>query len=306
MPPAVPRLTRTTLQVPVRGSAAHWDYGTGVVPVPGTGEVLLTPPSAASRSPWLRLGVATGELHVGSGMPGPMRDVLVPRSGPDRRWWVLGTYGVGRVDPTGPSSVHDVVRTGIGRYPNRLLDLGEHVGVATDLSPMLVLLPVAGGDPVGRLRMPRPGPAVDLGDGVVRVLAVRTGTAYDVDTGRRKVVRKHDIPVGKGPRIVGGVAHYLAGDPVALVTLDPRTLEVRTAGPPPQPEPVEVLGAGADGSLVVSSMTGFALVDPATGASLAEHVEPRGLAGAGMVTGTSTVVLPTREDPVGTVALVSW
>ena len=304
----MPSLTRSTLQVPVRGSAAHWDYGTAIVQVPGTSEVLLTPPSAASRSPWLRLDVATGELVAGSGMPGPMRDVLVPRTGRNRRWWVLGTYGVGRVDPSDPT-VRDVLRTGIGKYPNRLVDLGDHLAIASDLSTMVVLVPVEGGPPVGRLRLPRPGRAVDLGDGLVRVFSPRSGAAYDVDTARLKVVGKHDIPAGKGDRVAGGSVVYLVGErgrPRTLTSLDPVDLTARTVGRFAGTEAVEVLGAGQDGSLVVTTMTGFSVLDAASGAVLATHEEARGLVGAGMVTGTSTVVLATREQPVGTLALVSW
>ena len=39
---------------------------------------------------------------------------------------------------------------------------------------------------------------------------------------------------------------------------------------------------------------------------VAEHVEPGGIVGAGMVHGHNTVALAMASDPLGTLALVSW
>jgi hypothetical protein len=343
-PRGLPTLVRTTVQLPVKGAAAHWSYGTAVLARPGTTEVLLTLPSAAARTPWARLDVADRAVHVGTSMPGPLRAAYFPETEADPRWWVLGLHGVVRVDPDDPATVHDVVRQGIGRYPRRMFGLGRsHLAVGTDLSGNVVLLSKESGRPVGRLRLPWAGTSVVVDDALVRVFAPRQGTAYDVDPVRLKVVRRHRIPAGKGERLVGDVLHYLAGDvtevpivsastpptpgvPVVigdgvggtagttlvareLLGVDVRTLEVSGPGGHALavvPTAVEVLGIDAQGCLAVGTPDGFALVDPGSGALLAEHVEPRGIVGAGMVPGRNAVVLATSSAPLGTVALLTW
>lgn len=344
-PQRMPELVRTTIQVPVRGGAAHWSYGTAIVGRPGTTEVLLTLPSAASRTPWARLDLASGELGSGSGMPGPLRCVYFPEAGEDPRWWVLGLHGVGRVNPEDPSAVHDVVRTGIGRYPNRLFSLGAaHLAVGTDLSGNVVLLSKASAAPVGRLRLPKGSTSRTEADGLIRVFAPREGRVYDVDPVRLKVVRRHTIPCGKGERLIGETLFYLAGEitpirvladgeapqpgvPVVLghgagttvgttvvarelVGVNVHTLQLTSIGPhgsvPVPADAVEVLGVDREARLVVSTRDGFVLVDAGSGAMLAEHVEPGGLVGAGMAQGGNTVALATASDPLGTLALVSW
>lgn len=342
----MPALARTTVQIPVRGGAAHWSYGTAIVGRPGTTEVLFTLPSAASRTPWARLDLASGELGSGTGMPGPLRCVHFPETGEDPRWWVLGLHGVGRVHPEDPSAVHDVVRAGIGRYPNRLFSLGAaHLAVGTDLSGNVVLLSKATAAPVGRLRLPKGGTSLTQAEGVVRVFAPREGKVYDVDPVRLKVARRHKIPAGKGERLVGETLFYLAGEitpirvlapgeapqpgvPVvlghgagttvgatvvarALVSLDVHTLQPTSIGPHGSvsmpANAVEVLGVDREARLVVSTRDGFILVDTESGAVLAEHVEPGGLVGAGMAQGSNTVALAIATgEPLGTLALVSW
>jgi hypothetical protein len=344
-PQPMPELARKTIQVPVKGGAAHWSDGTAIVGRPGTTEVLLTLPSAASRTPWARLDLAGDALEPGSGMPGPLRAAYFPDRGDDPRWWVLGLYGVGRVDPDDPTAVRDVVRTGIGRYPSRMFSLGDdHVAIGTDLSGNVVVLSRTSGKPVGRLRLPKGRTSWVATDGLVRVFAPREGKVYDVDPTRMKVVRRHGIPCGKGERLAGKTMFYLSGEvtpirvlaegetpqagvPVvlgegvgsavgttvrarALIGLDVDTLElVATGSPDGVPVPlnaVEVLGTDHDGRLVVSTQDGFLLVDAGTGAILAEHIEPGGLVGAGMADGHSTVALATMSDLLGTLALVSW
>lgn len=341
----MPELARMTVQVPVTGGAAHWSYGTAIVGRPGTTEVFLTVPSAASRAPWARLDLASGELSSGSGMPGPLRSVYFPEAGEDPRWWVLGLYGVGRVHPEDPSGVHDVVRAGIGRYPNRFFSVGAaHLAVGTDLSGNVVLLSKASGEPVGRLRLPKGSTSRVEADGLIRVFAPREGKVYDVDPVRLKVVRRHQIACGKGDRLIGETLFYLAGEitpirvlakgeapqpgvPVVLghgagtrvgatvvarelVGVNVRTLQPTGIGPlgsvPVPAEAVEVLGVDREARLVVSTRDGFVLVDAGSGAMLAQHVEPGGLVGAGMAQGSNTVALATASHPLGTLALVSW
>ena len=344
-PQRMPELARTTVRVPVRGGAAHWSDGTAVIGRPGTTEVLLTLPSAASRTPWARLDLASGELVAGSGMPGPLRSVYFPDAGEDPRWWVLGLYGVGRVHPDDPSAVRDVVRTGIGRYPNRLFSLGAaHLAVGTDLSGNAVVLSKASAEPVGRLRLPKGSTSCTEADGLIRVFAPREGTVYDVDPVRFKVVRRHRIPCGKGERLIGQTLFYLAGEttpirvlaegsvpqpgvPIVLgdgagstvgatvvagelVGVNVHTFELASIGPhgsvPVPANAVEVLGVDCETRLVVSTKDGFLLVDAGSGAMLAEHVEPGGLVGAGMAQGYNAVALATASDPLGTLALASW
>ena len=341
-PQPMPALTRATVQAPVRGGAAHWAYGTAVVNRPGTTEVLLTVPSAASRAPWARLDVAGGDLVAGSGMPGPLRSAL-PGDDPDS-WWVLGLHGLGRIHADDPTVVRDVVRTGIGRYPRRLVALGpDLLAVGTDLSGNVVLVSTASGQPVGRLRLPQADLSYATSGGLVRVFAPRAGRAYDVDPAGPTVMRRHRIPVGKGAALAGGTLYYLAGEarpilvlapgepaqpgvPVvvgdgagtavgsavvasAVVGIDAETLapvEIGPRGVAVSENAVEVLGVDREGRLVVTTRNGFALVDPASGAVLAEHLEPSGLAGAGLVPAHDTVVLATLGEPLGTIALVSW
>lgn len=344
-PQRTPDLTRETVQAPVKGAAAHWAYGTAVVARPGTTEVLLTLPSAASRTPWARLDLADRALRLGSGMPGPLRSVHFPDDGEDPRWWVLGLHGLGRVDPDDPAVVHDVVRTGIGRYPKRLLGLGaDHLAVGTDLSGNVVVLAKATAEPVGRLRLPKGSTSYMGADGLVRVVAPREGRVYDVDPVRLKTVRRHRIPCGKGERLVGGTLYYLAGEvtpirvlgegmdpppgvPVVVgdgvgsavastlvarevVAVDAHTLEPVDVGPsggvPVPANAVEILGADRAGHLVIGTREGFLLVDPGSGAILAQHIEVGGVAGAGMVDGDNVVALATASEPLGTIALVSW
>lgn len=345
-PQRMPVLARTTVQVPVRGGAAHWSYGTAIVGRPGTTEVLFTLPSAASRTPWARLDLASGELGSGSGMPGPLRCVHFPEVGEDPRWWVLGLHGVGRVDPEDPSAVHDVVRTGVGRYPNRLFSLGAtHLAVGTDLSSNVVLLSKASAAPVGRLRLPKGSTSLTQAEELMRVFAPREGKVYDVDPVRLKVARRHTIPCGKGERLVGETLFYLAGEitpirvlapgeapqpgvpvvlgqgagttvgatvvPRELVSVNVHTLQLTGIGPhgsvPVPANAVEVLGVDREERVVVSTRDGFILVDSRSGAVLAQHVEPGGLVGAGMAHGSNTVVLATATSkPPGTLALVSW
>ncbi|MGN6129153.1 MAG: hypothetical protein ACTHOK_02315 [Nocardioidaceae bacterium] len=341
----MPELVRTTVEVPVRGGAAHWSYGTAIVGRPGTTEVLFTLPSAASRTPWARLDLASGELGSGSGMPGPLRFVHFPEVGEDPRWWVLGLHGVGRVHPEDPSTVHDVVRTGIGRYPNRLFSVGAaHLAVGTDLSGNVVLLSKTSTEPVGRLRLPKGSTSCSEAEGLIRVFAPREGKVYDVDPVRLKVARRHKIPCGKGERLIGETLFYLAGEitpirvlaegeapqpgvPVVLghdvgatvgatvvareiVGVNVHTLQLTSIGPhgsvPVPARAVEVLGVDRDAHLVVSTQDGFVLVDAGSGAMLAEYVEPGGLVGAGMAQGSNTVALATASKPLGTVALMSW
>lgn len=344
-PQRMPALVRSTIQLPVRGAAAHWSYGTAVIGRPGTSEVLLTTPSAASRAPWARLNLVSGELFPGSGMPGPLRSVYFPGPGEDPRWWVLGLHGLGRVHPADPSTVHDVVRTGIGRYPNRLFSVGDaHLAVGTDLSGNVVLVSKASPEPVARLRLPKASTSLATADGLLRVFAPREGRAYDVDLATLKVARRHQIPRGKGDRLIDATLFYLAGDatpirvltpdavpqpgvPVvlgdgagatvgttvvarALVGINVHTLERVTIGltgnVPVPANAVELLGVDRQARLVVSTQEGFLLIDVESGSVLAEHVEPGGLVGAGMAESTNTVALATLGGPLGTLALVSW
>lgn len=343
-PQPTPDLVRRTVQAPVRGGAAHWSDGTAIVGRPGTTEVFFTLPSAASRTPWARLDIDGDVVVAGSGMPGPLRAVAFPDAGEDGWWWVLGLHGIGRVDPEDPAAVRDVVRSGIGRYPRHLFGLGPgHLAIGTDLSGNVVLLSKSSAEPEGRLRLPKASTSRAAADGLVRVFAPREGKAYDVDPAGLKVARRHTIPSGKGERLVGDTLYYLAGEvrpirvlgpgsaaepgvPVVLgdgagstvgsavvahelIGLDFDTLDPVGIGPRRVPVPanaVEVLGADCAGRLVVSTKAGFILVDAGSGAVLAEHVEPGGLAGAGMSQGHNTVVLATMSDPLGTLALVSW
>lgn len=335
-------LSETVVALPVRGGSAHWDYGTSVIPVPGTSGVLLSPPSAASRAPFAVVDLDAGDVAVGSGMPGYLRDAhFPPADSDDPRWWLLGLHGVGRLAPGG-RTVEDVVRTGIGRYPRRLVPLdGSRMGIGTPLSPNIIVVP--GGERTIRLRAPRAAVSVPLGDGRVRIFAPETGKALDVDTTLMKTVRRHEIPVGRGARIIDDVLVYLSGEAVPLrvlssdetptpgvpvvvgsgadvgavvggtvvarrlVGIGVTTLEPAAEIPPlgVGPDAVEVLGRDADGNLAISDGRGFGLVSPAS-TVLAHHQEPRGIVGAGMLPGRNVVALASRREPLGSLVVVRW
>jgi hypothetical protein len=293
-------LTVSLVELPVSGASAHWSYGTAVVAVPGTSQVILTPPSAASAAPWVLLDTATLTVAVGSGMPGPLRGAVFA---PDGRWWVAGLYGVGRLEPGG-TKVEDVVRDGLVRYPNRLLPLGDDVVLGSDLSPNVSVLTA---DPISRMRLARADHAVGVGDRV-RVFAPRAGRVYDVDPTTRKVVRRHSVMSGKGGRLLDGRYVYLGSPevgPTYVRRVDVRSLAEGMPLPAP-PGCVEVLGADQAGRLVVSQQDAFVVLDDTTGQELARHEEPRGMVGAGLAAGRNAVVLATTREPLGTVAVVSW
>lgn len=289
--------------LPVRGAAAHWDYGTAVVGVPGTSQVLLTPPSAASSAPWALVDLATYDVTTGTGMPGPLRGAVFRETG---AWWVAGLYGAGRLFP-GSDRVTDVVREGLVRYPNRLVALGEHVVLGSDLTPNVSVLTT---DPVARMRLARADASVPIDDGRVRVLAPRAGKAYDVDPAARRTVRRHDLVPGRGGRLVGTTFAYVAGPaggPWRVRRVEATTLaELPGADLPLDDSAVEVLGTDGQGRVVVSRRDGFMLLDPASGEEVAQHGEPRPIRGAGMVPGLDAVALASGREPLGTVVVVRW
>lgn len=318
--------------LPAKGIPGGWSYGTAVAALPGTRSVVLSLPSAGSRSPWCAVDLDFGHVTKGTGMPGPFRQLVVPpdETGDPRRPWVLGSHGVGRleIDADRPT-VSGVVRKGIGTYPNRM----EHyrpglLAVGHPHRDSVVLLSTTDGVVVKRLRASG-SPAYGLPDGLLRMVSFHHGRAYDVDTAAHRVVRRHELPSGKGARLVGEELVALVGErrpfqvstaagpeevafpggwavaATELVSYDAETLAVRHRAALPE-ETVEVLGRDAAGRIVVGHRRGISILVPPTYAEVGRFDTDRVIVGAGMVPGTNLAAVVPNDPREPVLEMLRW
>lgn len=315
--------------LPCKPHPATWAYGTSVIALPDTQSVVLSLPSAGSRSPWCIVDLRFGHVTPGTSMPGPFRAMVAPEDGvEDRRPWVLGIYGVGRLDATGARpTVTDVVRKGIGTYPSTLVDYAPDIlAIGHKQVDSVVLLSRRDGTRIKRLRASG-YPAYRLPNGLLRMVAFHYGRACDVDTEKHRVVKRHELPYGAGSRLVGDGLITLVGERnklrvftaggteevdfpggwavegTELVVLDPVTLEVRHRATAPVGA-VEVLGQDAAGRVVVSRSRGLSVLAAPTFAEVGSFDAERDLIGAGMVPGANlAAVIPNEREHDGLIAL---
>lgn len=315
--------------LPTKPGPGSRGYGTAVAALPGTRSVVLALPSAGSRSPWCVVDLDFGQVTKGTGMPGPLRELVVPEEPGDGRPWVLAIHGLGRLEVDGDRpTVSEVVRTGIGTYPATLTDYASGVlAVGHPHRDWVVLVSTADGSVLKRLRASG-SPAYRLPEGLLRMVSFHHGRAYDVDTDRHRVVRRHQVPHGKGARLVdGGTVVALAGEPYPyqvvtpdgidevsfpggwqvsaahVLAIDAHTLEVRHRAGAPD-DAVDVLGQDAAGRLVVGRHGGLSILAPPTYAEVGRFDVDGQLAGAGMVPGRNlAAVVPNRSGDPALLAL---
>jgi hypothetical protein len=316
-------------RVPLPGKpmVGGWSYGTAVAHLPGTRSVVLTLPSGGSRSPWCAVDLDFGHVTKGTSMPGPLRELVVPDDADDARPWVLGIHGLGRLElATDRPTVADVVRKGVGTYPATLVDYAPGLlAVGHPHRDSVVLVSTADGSVLKRLRASG-SPAYRLPDGLLRMVTFHHGRAYDVDTDRHRVVRRHELPPGKGARLVDGSVVALVGErrPLQVMTatgaeevtfpggwsvpsaevvaLDALTLAVQHRATAPD-DAVGVLGRDAAGRVVVGRHGGLSILVPPTYAEVGRFDTGR-IAGAGMVPGTNlAAVLPNAPTEPALLAL---
>ena len=318
-------ISNRTLALPAKAVPGGWSYGTAVAALPGTRSVVVSLPSAGSRSPWCAVDLAFGHVTRGTGMPGPLRQLVVPEdSSGDRRPWVLAIHGLGRLElDTDRPTVSEVIRKGIGTYPATLVEYAAGVlAVGHPHRDSVVLVSTADGSVIKRLRASGSVGYV-LPDGLLRMVSFHHGRAYDVDTDAHRVVRRRELPSGKGARLVGEELVALVGErrpfqvstaagpeevdfpggwavaATELVSYDAETLAVRHRAAPPE-DAVEVLGPDAAGRIVVGRRRGISILVPPTYAEVGRFDTDRVIVGAGMVPGTNlaAVVPNDPRDPV--------
>lgn len=324
-------ISNRRVDLPAKAVNGGWSWGTAVVAVPGSRSVVLALPSAGSRSPWCLVDLDFGQVAKGTGMPGPLRQLLVPgEPAADDRPWVLGIYGLGRLElAAARPTVSDVVRKGIGTYPATLVDYAPGVlAVGHPHRDSVILVSTVEGAVVKRLRASG-GTAYRLADGLLRMVSFHHGRAYDVDTARHRVVRRHEVPAGKGARLVDDALVALVGQrkrfevvtpggpaevtfpggwsisAAEIMALDPATLAVRHRAAAPE-DAVEVLGQDAAGRLVVSRGHGLSILAPPTYAEVGRFDSERPLAGAGMVPGRDLAAIVPNDPREPALLALRW
>jgi hypothetical protein len=316
--------------LPAKAVPGGWGYGTAVAALPGTRSVVLALPSAGSRSPWCVVDLDFGHVTKGTSMPGSLRDLVAAQAeSGDRRPWALGMFGLGRLDLGDRPTVSDVVRKGIGTYPSTLVDYAPGVlAVGHPHRDSVVLVSTADGSVLKRLRASG-SPAYRLEEGVLRMVSFHHGRAYDVDTTRHRVVRRQEVPSGKGARLVGDAVFALVGErrplqvftatgaedvsfpggwavsATELVALDAMTLAVRHRATAPD-DAVEVLGGDAAGRLVVSRHDGLSILAPPTYAEVGRFDAGRRIAGAGMVPGANLAAVVPNDSREPALLALRW
>jgi hypothetical protein len=325
-------ITSRDVALPAKGVRGGWSYGTSVVALPGTRSVVLSLPSAGSRSPWCAVDLDFGHVTKGTGMPGPFRQLVVPPdgTGDPRRPWVLGSYGVGRLElDADRPTVSGIVRKGIGTYPNRMEHYGQGVlAVGHPHRDSVVLFSTTEGVVLKRLRASG-SPAYPLPEGLLRMVSFHHGRAYDVDTTAHRVVRRHELPSGKGARLVGDELLALVGQrrplqvfttagseevsfpggwsvsATELVSYHAETLELRHRAALPE-DVVEVLGQDAVGRLVVGRRTGISILVPPTYAEVGRFDTERMIVGAGIVPGGNLAAVVPNDPSEPTLVALRW
>lgn len=317
--------------LPAKAVRGGWSYGTAVAALPGTRSVVLSLPSAGSRSPWCAVDLDFGRVTRGTGMPGPLRQLVVPEvSSGDRRPWVLAIHGLGRLElDTDRPTVSEVIRKGVGTYPATLVEYAAGVlAVGHPHRDSVVLVSTSDGTVLKRLRASG-SPAYRLPDGLLRMVSFHHGRAYDVDTAAHRVVRRHELPSGKGARLVGEELVALVGErrpfqvstaagpeevafpggwavaATELVSYDVETLAVRHRAALPE-ETVEVLGRDAAGRIVVGHRRGISILVPPTYAEVGRFDTDRVIVGAGMVPGTNLAAVVPNDPREPVLEMLRW
>lgn len=308
---------------------ASWGYGTAVVALPETQSVVLSLPSAGPRSPWCAVDLLFGRVTTGTSMPGPFRAMTLPRPGDeDQRPWVLGLYGLGRLELNGErATVGDVIRKGIGTYPSTLVDYDLDVlAVGHRHRDSVVLVSAHDGARIKRLRAAG-SVAYRLPDGLLRMVSFHHGEACDIDTKQHRVVNRHALPYGTGARLLDqGLVALLgerstlrvsttqgteevnfpggwsvAGDELAV--FDPLTLQETHVAAAPAGA-VEVLGEDAAGRIVVARHRGLSVLALPTFAEIGVLDTDRDILGAGMIPGANlAAVIPHDREAAALLAL---
>ena len=308
------------IPLPVRAGASDWGYGAALIAVPGTSSVLVSLPPGGPRTPWCLADLDTGRIVRGTCMPGHLRDAVFPPAGdPDPRPWVLGTFGLGRLQLEPRPTVVGIVRKGLGTYKHRVADLGGGLlGVGQDDGRSLILVRASDGVLVKRLSLAGPTLAYPLPGGRARVLSLYHAEVSDVDLTSTTVIARRPLPAGAG----AGAA--LLGDSVVAV-LDPDRTEPAGGDVPPQrivvwdaadltvrrmahaPERAyDVLGADHAGRIAVSVRHGFELLDPVTLASVGGYRAGHGIHGAAVSPGGRTAALLGADGDPFALTVLRW
>jgi hypothetical protein len=334
-------------RLPVRDSTTDWGYGTTLVAVRDTTSVLLSLPAGGPRTAWCIVDLAAGRIIRGTGMPGHLRAAVFPPShAADPRPWVLGTFGLGRLQLEPRPAVTDVVRKGLGAYHSRLIGLGpELLGVGHHRGQSLALLRTLDGGLVKRVRVAGPGVGYPLSGGRVRILGLHYGQASDLDTTTGKVVARHSVPYGTDAIHIDETVIVVIGERRAIrVVTDVRDAPregtvVVSAGPQhdtdsgvdlgwdvlprriavigataldvrreaPAPRgTVQVLGLDRCGRIVISTHSGLTLLDQRTLTPIADYRATRQIIGAVLCPRANTAALLGAEDDPYVLSAVHW
>lgn len=306
-------------RLPIKAEPGMWGHGTSLIAVPGTTSIVMSLPTGGPRSPWCVANVMTGEIQRGIGMPGHLRAIVFPPvEAKHLRPWILGVFGLGRLEFGPRPTVTDVVRKGIGKYQATLIDVDRDLlGVGHHRNASLLLVSKSDGSPVKRIRTAGPQVGYRLPDGRFRILGFHHAQVSDVDTDRRRVTARHRVPYGTGAIHVDDQVIVLLGDrqdflgpypdasipssgdettlgwdvaPREVAVLDASTLGIRRRAPAPS-DAVEILGVDRDGHVVVSTHYGFVLLEPASLTAIATHNQPECIAGAVLITGNNLIAL---------------
>lgn len=334
------------MPLPVQAGPGGWGYGTAIIGLPGTTSVLFTLPGGA-RTPWCTADLATGRILRGTGMPGPLRAALFPPAeADDPRPWVLGAYGVGRLQFEPRPTVTDVVRKGLGKWQTDLVDLGAGLlGVGHRLARSMALVNALDGRFVKRIRAAGGGIGYGLPDGRVRILGLHHAEACDFDAASVKVASRHAVPYGTDAVLADDAVVALVGErrdiervydvrdlpdegtavlstsPLAAddVAVDlgwdvlPRRVVVFGAvdlkvrrEAPTPPGAVQILGRDSDGRVVLGTRTGLVILDQQTLSTIAEYRTMRPIDGAGLCAATNAAALIGSDEDPSVLTIVRW
>ncbi|WP_433288140.1 hypothetical protein [Micromonospora sp. CA-244673] len=332
--------------LPVQVGPGGWGYGTAIIGLPGTTSVLFTLPGGA-RTPWCTVDLPTGRILRGTGMPGPLRAALFPSVvADDPRPWVLGAYGLGRLQFEPRPTVTDVVRKSLGKWQTSLVDLGSDLlGVGHRRTRSMALVNALDGRFVKRFRAAGGGIGYGLPNGQVRILGLHHAEACDFDPAAFKVTARHAVPYGTDAVLADDAVIALVGERRDIERVyDVRELpdegtSVLSTAPPAADDvavdlgwnvlprrvvvcgaidlrvrreesapagTVQILGRDSDGRIVLGTRTGLVLLDQQTLSTVAEYRTVREIGGAGLCAATNAAALIGADEDLSVLTVVRW